>query len=49
MADYTAAQEKAINHEGSSALVSASAGSGKTRVMIDRIIKLILQKKSASQ
>lgn len=46
MADYTAAQEKAINHEGTSALVSASAGSGKTRVMIDRIIKLILQKKA---
>ena len=46
MADYTVAQEKAINHEGSSALVSASAGSGKTRVMIDRIIKLILQKKA---
>ena len=46
MADYTAAQEKAINHEGTSALVSASAGSGKTRVMIDKIIKLILQKKA---
>ncbi len=36
-------QEKAITSSGKNILVSASAGSGKTFVMIERIIRLILE------
>ena len=36
-------QEKAITLSGKNILVSASAGSGKTFVMIERIIRLILE------
>lgn len=39
-------QLKAINHEGSDILVSASAGSGKTFVMIKRLIRLITEGKA---
>ena len=39
----TPMQLQAINHLGGNALVSASAGSGKTFVVIERIIKLILE------
>ncbi len=40
--DYTPNQEKAINDEpNGNVLVSASAGSGKTRVLVDRIINLV--------
>ncbi|GAY72564.1 UvrD-helicase domain-containing protein [Lentilactobacillus kosonis] len=40
--DYTPNQEKAINDEvQGNILVSASAGSGKTRVLVDRIINLV--------
>jgi len=42
----TPEQEKAINHEKGSIMVSASAGSGKTRVMITRIARLIQEKKT---
>ncbi|MBR6737689.1 MAG: UvrD-helicase domain-containing protein [Clostridia bacterium] len=38
---FTPMQEKAINHVHGNALVSASAGSGKTRVVIERILNLI--------
>ncbi len=40
----TKMQEKAINSDGHNVLVSASAGSGKTFVMIERVKKLILEK-----
>lgn len=39
----TPMQEKAINHGKGNALVSASAGSGKTFVVIERIIRLIIE------
>lgn len=39
-------QLSAINHEDGNLLVSASAGSGKTFVMIERLIRLISQKKA---
>ncbi|KRL20246.1 helicase-exonuclease AddAB subunit AddA [Lentilactobacillus kisonensis] len=40
--DYTQDQEKAINDRPKgNILVSASAGSGKTRVLVDRIIKMV--------
>lgn len=42
----TAEQRRAIDAEGGDALVSASAGSGKTFVMINRIIRLILEGKA---
>ena len=40
----TQKQLQAINSDGSNVLVSASAGSGKTFVMIERVKRLILQK-----
>ena len=39
-------QLEAINHRDGNALVSASAGSGKTFVMIQRVISLVLEKKA---
>ena len=41
--EMTKNQEKAILSSGKNVLVSASAGSGKTFVMIERIIRLILE------
>ncbi len=38
---YTPAQEAAVNAYDSNILVSAAAGSGKTRVLVDRVINLI--------
>ena len=38
---YTQEQEAAITHRGSSILVSAAAGSGKTRVLVDRVLQRI--------
>jgi ATP-dependent helicase/nuclease subunit A len=35
---FTPEQESAINHRGSSLLVSAAAGSGKTRVLVERLL-----------
>ena len=39
----TIMQERAVNHGKGNALVSASAGSGKTHVVIERIIRLIIE------
>ncbi|MDD5922388.1 MAG: UvrD-helicase domain-containing protein, partial [Eubacteriales bacterium] len=39
---WTKQQEQAINERGKSILVSAAAGSGKTAVMVERIIRMIL-------
>ena len=43
---YTPMQRKAVYEEGKNILVSASAGSGKTYVMIERVIRLILEGKA---
>ena len=43
--NYTPAQRGAIEHEEGNLLVSASAGSGKTRTMVNRILRLIAEKK----
>lgn len=42
MPEFTANQKKAIEHQGHNILVSASAGSGKTTVLIERLIQRIL-------
>lgn len=39
--NWTPEQEKAISHKGSAALVSAAAGSGKTAVLVERIVRLL--------
>ncbi len=41
---YTKEQKQAINLRGTSLLVSAAAGSGKTTVMIERVVNLISKK-----
>lgn len=41
MRKWTEAQENAINANGGTVLVSAAAGSGKTAVLVQRVIKLI--------
>ncbi len=43
---FNAEQVKAILSDGENVMVSASAGSGKTRTMIERIVRLISQKKA---
>lgn len=45
MTKYTENQQKVIDHNEGNIVVSASAGSGKTSVMIERIIRLILEGK----
>ncbi len=46
MPNLTREQVFAINHDYGDIMVSASAGSGKTFVMIERIIRLILERKA---
>ncbi|WP_431605481.1 helicase-exonuclease AddAB subunit AddA [Dellaglioa carnosa] len=41
---FTPSQQRAIDESGTDILVSASAGSGKTRVLVERVIKKILAK-----
>ena len=41
MPNWTKAQSNAINANGSNILVSAAAGSGKTAVLVERVIRLI--------
>lgn len=43
---FTDMQYKAVTEEGKNVLVSASAGSGKTYVMIERVIRLIIEGKA---
>ncbi|MDD4343328.1 MAG: helicase-exonuclease AddAB subunit AddA [Eubacteriales bacterium] len=45
MNNWTTEQENAINLRGKNLLVSAAAGSGKTAVLVERIIKLIIEDK----
>ncbi len=42
---WTRDQKNAIDHSGSSLLISAAAGSGKTAVLVERIIRLITEKR----
>lgn len=46
MSKFTKEQEKVINHTDGSIMVTASAGSGKTRVMVERFIKLVTEGKA---
>ena len=46
--NFTAEQTAALNAEGR-AIVSASAGSGKTTVMIEKIVRLILNGADVSE
>lgn len=39
--DFTPMQRAAIEHDGGAMLISAGAGSGKTRVLIERLMRLI--------
>ena len=39
--EFTPAQQDAINAYGGSVIVSAAAGSGKTRVLVQRVISLL--------
>ena len=43
---FTPAQQDAINAVGGSVVVSAAAGSGKTRVLVQRVIKMLTDKKN---
>ena len=40
----TRAQKNAIEAEGGSIIISAAAGSGKTRVLVQRVIRLLTEK-----
>ena len=42
--DYTIDQQKAIDVRGKNILVAAAAGSGKTRVLVERIIKQLMER-----
>ena len=41
--DFTLEQAAAVAHRGSSLLVSAAAGSGKTKVLVERLISRVMQ------
>ncbi len=43
---FTPAQQDAINATGGSVIVSAAAGSGKTRVLVQRVIKMLTDTKN---
>ncbi|MEJ1299064.1 UvrD-helicase domain-containing protein [Latilactobacillus sakei] len=40
---FTPSQQAAVDHDGHDILVSASAGSGKTSVLVARVIQKILK------
>ncbi len=44
--DWTDEQNAAINHKEGAAVVSAGAGSGKTAVLVERVLKLICDEKN---
>ena len=46
MPNWTQNQQNAINSTNGSSLVSASAGSGKTAVLVERVISRITDKKN---
>jgi len=45
MKNWTNEQQAAIDARGSNLLVAAAAGSGKTAVLVERIIQIILRDK----
>lgn len=47
--EYTASQKQAVYDHGSNILVSASAGSGKTSVLVERVIQKILAGENVDQ
>ncbi len=47
MVNYTKNQEEVVLHDSGNIVVTASAGSGKTKVMIDRLIRLIEKGKAS--
>lgn len=44
--NYTESQQRVLDTHGTNLLVSASAGSGKTRVLVDRVINMVLAHES---
>ncbi len=46
---FTPGQLQAINDEGKNILVAASAGSGKTRVLVERVIRKIKEKTAVDE
>jgi ATP-dependent helicase/nuclease subunit A len=46
MTDWTDAQKEAITQRNKNLLISAGAGSGKTAVLTERIIRLITEDKT---
>lgn len=49
MTQFTSEQKQAIQQEGKNLLVSASAGTGKTTVLVERVISELLQGRSIDQ
>lgn len=43
MSNFTPEQKKAIEHNDGAIIVTASAGSGKTRVMVERLVRLVTE------
>ncbi|MBQ7133683.1 MAG: helicase-exonuclease AddAB subunit AddA [Ruminococcus sp.] len=44
--EWTKSQQQAINCKGGSVIVSAAAGSGKTAVLVERVVKLLTDKEN---
>ena len=47
--EWTTEQQTAIDFHGGSAIVSAAAGSGKTAVLVERVIKLLLDEENKTE
>jgi ATP-dependent exoDNAse (exonuclease V) beta subunit len=45
LSDFTDAQKEAVKHRGANLLVSAGAGTGKTRVLVARFVHLVVEDK----
>ena len=46
---FTAQQENAIESRGDALLVSAAAGSGKTAVLVERVLRYLIEEKGEIQ
>ena len=49
MASFTPQQQKAISTLDRNVSVSAGAGSGKTRVLVERFLKILQERKATAQ
>ena len=49
MADFTRQQQEAISTLDRNVSVSAGAGSGKTRVLVERFLKILEEEKASAQ